>query len=474
MEAAKIMKTIIKFLPMAFLGIGLFAFGCSKKQAMTFQSLKNPEVAVQLKSFVAEKESQADAAAKAEGKSIAPQFRPFFSAAEKGDWLTVSNLFENLMPRTGQVDTPSSDDLFALRNTQLQALKEIWGAYDAFFEGDEKYSTAFGNDIIDSIPPGSIYFGGTDPGRFIVTAMQKSHVDADPFFTLTQNALADGSYLEYLRSMYGNKIYIPTTQDSQNCFQSYTEDVTRRNQNHQLKPGEDVHVDENGHVQISGQVAVMEINALLVKTIFDKNPDHEFYIEESFPLDWMYPNLEPHGLIMKINRQPLANFSEEIVQTDIDYWTKYLTPMIGDWLKPETTVKEVADFAEKVYVKKDLGGFTGDPQFVQNEYSCGMFSKLRNSQAGLYAWRAQHAADAGEKKRMSDAADLAFRQSWALCPYSPEAVYRYVNLLFSEGRTADAVLIAETAVKMPEAKSRDDERQFRSLAEQLKSFQNKK
>ena len=142
----------------------------------------------------------------------------------------------------------------------------------------------------------------------------------------------------------------------------------------------------------------MEINGLLVKIIFDKNPNREFYVEESFPLDWMYPYLEPHGLIMKINRQPLTSLSDEIVQNDSDNWTKYVAPMIGDWLNHDTTIKEVAAFAEKIYVKKDLSGFTGDPQFVQNEYSCRMFSKLRSSIGGLYAWRAQHTADAGGKK----------------------------------------------------------------------------
>ena len=63
----------------------------------------------------------------------------------------------------------------------------------------------YANDIIASIPPGSIYFGGTDPGRFLITAMEKSQVNADPFFLLTQNALADGNYLDYLRSMYGGQ-----------------------------------------------------------------------------------------------------------------------------------------------------------------------------------------------------------------------------------------------------------------------------
>ncbi len=33
----------------------------------------------------------------------------------------------------------------------------------------------------------------------------------------------------------------------------------------------------------------MSINALMTKVIFDRHPDREFYVEESFPLDWMYP-----------------------------------------------------------------------------------------------------------------------------------------------------------------------------------------
>jgi hypothetical protein len=102
-----------------------------------------------------------------------------------------------------------------------------------------------------------------------------------------------------------------------------------------------------------------------------------------------------------------------------------------------------------------------------------MFSKLRSSLAGLYARRAQHAADAGERKRMNDAADFAFRQAWALCPYSPESLYRYINLLLSEGRTADAILLAETTVKMPSMQGENGE-QLRSTITQLKRFQNSK
>jgi len=350
---------------------------------------------------------------------------------------------------------------------------EAWGALDAFGEGDEKYSAAYGNGIIESIPPGSIYFGGTDPGRFIVTALCKSQVNADPFFVLTQNALADSTYLDYLRAMYGGKIYVPTPEDSQKCFQDYLQDAQRRMQSHQLMPGEEVKTDANGKIQVSGQVAVMNINGLLVKTIFDKTPDREFYIEESFPLDWMYPYLEPHGLVFKINRQPLATLSDEILERDHAYWAKLVSPMIGDWLHDDTSVGEIAAFAQKTFGKQDFHGFTGDPRFIQNTYSHRMFSKLRSSLGGLYAWRSKHATDAAEKERMEREADFAFRQAWALCPYSPEAVFRYVNLLIEQKRFADALIVGETASQMPAMQGQEGG-QLRALVKQLQSFQKAK
>jgi hypothetical protein len=461
------MKTTIKFLGAVVLGAGLFIGGCTKKQMTSFQSLKNPEVAAQLKSFVAEKEAQANTAT----NEMPSEFQAFFAAAAKGDWLAVSNAFAEFRKHAGQYEHSGKTDE-RLRGTAWQAVLETWGALDAFGEGDEKYSLAFGTNIIASIPAGSIYFGGTDPGRFLVTAMCKSQVNADPFFVLTQNALADATYLEYLRGMYGAKIYTPTDEDSKKCFQDYTEEAQRRMQNHQLMPGEDVKMVD-GKVQVSGQVAVMGINGLLAKVVIDKNPDREFYIEESFPFDWMKPHLEPHGLIFKINRQPLPGLSDEIVDQDHDYWRSLVRPMIGDWLTDDTSVKEVGAFAQKTFGKQNFSGFTGDPRFIRNAYSHRMFSKLRSSQAGLYAWRMDHSTDATEKERMAREADFAFRQAWVLCPDSPEAVFRYINFLLKQKRGADALLVAETAAQMPAMQGKDGE-QLRGLVEQLKKIQKAK
>ena len=454
----------------AVLGAAWFLAGCGQSPAASSSwSLDNSEAATQLKQFLAAQETQARTLAKQDGSKLPPDFDAFYQAAGKGDWQEATNLFGR-MAKAIQNDS-------SLRGSWWQATLDDYGVFELFPAAD-KYATAFGNDIIQSIPAGSIYFGGTDLGRFAVTALMESHAEGKPFFMLSQNPLTDEAYLHYLRSMYDGKIHLLTDEDAKKCFQDYFADAQRRmahdrqfpNEPRQLKPGEDISQNTNGQIQLKSHMAVIGARELLTKTIFDQNPDREFYIEESFPSDWMYPHLEPHGLIMKINRQPATGLADAIVQHDTDYWTKHMSPLIGGWLKPDTTLAEVAAFAEKIHVKKDLGGFEdGDPQFVQNEDACKMFSNLRSSIAGNYAWRAQHATDAAERKRMNDAADFAFRQAWALCPYSSESLYRYINLLLSEGRTADAILIAETTAKMPSMQGANGE-QLRGMITQLKQF----
>jgi hypothetical protein len=442
----RIAKTTVISIGSAILGLALMTSGCSKKNTATKWSLNRSAASAQLKSFVAEKEAQAEAAARAEGTNMLPEYKALFAAAGNGDWPVVHSTFHNLSLRAPQYEHRGPSDE-RLTGTQWATVMETFGVFEDFAGGEDKYCIAFGRDIIDSIPPGSIYFGGTDPGRFLVTALCKSQVNADPFFTVTQNALADGGYLAYLRGMYGDKIYTPTDTDSQRCFADYSADAQRRSQQNKLNWGESFKM-VNGKAQISGQVAVMQINGLIAKVIFEKNPGHEFYIEESFPLDWMYPHLEPHGLIMKINRQPLSELSDDIVRQDRNYWTKYVTPMIGGWLNDDTPVSEVAAFAEKVHLRHDLGGFAGDPRFVQSDFSCSTFSKLRSSLAGIYMWRLDQATGEEEKDRMARAADFAFRQAWALCPTSPEVVFRYINFLVKQKRNSDALLVASTCLKL--------------------------
>jgi len=382
----------------------------------------------------------------------------------------------------------------------------------------------------------AVLYGGTDPGRFCPTYMifcesfipprckpLDPNFDRRDVYIITQNALADGTYLMYIRSHYnkstqipldkpffqevgqrmfirdplerdykihpiskllydvldtpfislGNKIeakrreegvyppkeiYIATPKDSERCFQAYMEDAQRRMAMNQLRPGEDVRV-ENGRVQVSGQVAVMAINGLISKVMFDHNPENEFFVEESFPLEWMYPHLTPFGVIMKVNREKLPSLTEDVLERDHEFWSKYSERLIGNWITYDTSIEDIIAFVEKVYLRRDFNGFEGDRKFVRDDQAQKAFSKLRSSIAGVYAWRLglsggaptpveYQPKTAAERARLVKEADFAFKQAFAFCPYSPEAVFRYMQVLLGNNRLDDAILVVSTALKL--------------------------
>ena len=270
------------------------------------------------------------------------------------------------------------------------------------------------------------------------------------------------------------EIYTPTPDDSQRCFQEYMADAQRRMQSNQLKPGEDVKVVEN-RVQVSGQVAVMNINGLLTKVIFDHNPKNEFFVEESFPLDWMYPYLTPFGVIMKINRQPLPSLTADIYARDHQFWKQFSKRLTGDIIDYDTPLKKITDWIEKTYLRHDFNGFTGDRRFVHDDDAQKSFSKLRSSIGGIYAWRLNpdphvtppeyRPKNNAEYQAVLNEADFAFRQAFAFCPYSPEAVFRYAQLLLQQRKFDDALLVAETCLKLDPYNG-----QVRGLVENVRSY----
>lgn len=394
--------------------------------------------------------------AKKHGVEIPSDVMDFFDAARSEQWVSASNWFVSIQ---------------AMRNYPPRWKPEFWGpvndtfgALDIFRKMDPKLFEMCGMDMVKCIPPGSIYFGGSDVGRFLPSVYSQSHSEGRPFFTLTQNQLADSAYLGYLGDMYAGKINLADTNDSLQSFSNYAanaevryhHDQDRPNEPHQIKPGENVRLDTTGHVRVSGHIAVMGINALLARVIFERNPTNQFFVEESFPLDWMYPHLLPSGLIMKINRKPLSRLDEDIFKQDHEFWSEYTGRLIGNWITYDTPIKDITAFAKKVYLKKDLGDFRGDIGFIQDSESQKFLSKLRCSIAGIYSWRLgmspsgdtvpdQYIAVGADRARLQREADFALKQALALCPASPEAVYRYAQLLVNWKRVDDALLVTETA-----------------------------
>ncbi|HTG45867.1 MAG TPA: DUF2723 domain-containing protein, partial [Verrucomicrobiae bacterium] len=420
------------------------------------------------------------------------------------------------------------------------------GHFFGYWFGHDMFTPPY--NVYGEMEKNTILFGGTDPGRFNPTYMifcesfippakkpRDPKFDRRDVYLITQNALADSTYLDYIRAHYNRsaqqdpfffvnflrptreeelgrtniiakmflpvdrfftklgakierhrrangvypplenpppppadmvnnpydvgaylskEIVTPTPEDSQRAFQDYIQDAQRRlqhdmthpNEPKQIKPGEDVRVVDN-RISVSGQVAVMAINGLLTKVIFDKNPTNEFYVEESFPLDWMFPHLTPFGIIMKINRDPVPEMTADIIRKDHDFWSKYSDRLIGNWITYDTPVKEICDFADKVYVHRDFRGFKGAREFVRDDNAQKAFSKLRSAIGGVYFWRVQTSRNQAENSRCLKEAEFAFKQAFAYCPYSPEAVYKYVTLLVNLGRAADADLVVKTCMK---------------------------
>lgn len=234
----------------------------------------------------------------------------------------------------------------------------------------------------EEMGPDAVFFGGTDPGRFVPTYMIFGAKVRPDVFLITQNALADNTYMSVMRDLYGDAIWIPSQQDSAKAFHRYVDEVNRgvRRRNADLKI-------EDGRVQVSGALGVMEINGILAQMIFEHNNyKNSFYVEESYVIQWMFSYLTPHGLIMKINKDIQPGLSKLNVQQDQDFW---------DW-----------------YTRR----LTSDSKFLRDIVARKSFSKLRSAIAGLYSSRGA-----------LNLAESAFKQARILYPLSPEANFRLVQ-----------------------------------------------
>lgn len=245
----------------------------------------------------------------------------------------------------------------------------------------------------EEMAPGAVFFGGTDPGRFVPTYMIYSARVRPDVYLITQNALADDTYMSVERDLYGDEIWIPSKEDSAESFNIYVNEVQsgKRPANADLKI-------ENGRVQVTGALGVMEINGVLTKMMFDHEKRRRaFYVEESYVIQWMYPYLTPHGLIMKINPEPHA-MNAAIIRNDMEFW---------DW-----------------YQRRLLR----DPAFRRDFPAQKSFSKLRAAIAGLYAHTGYFSM-----------ADQAFREAVHLYPASPEATFRYAQEVLMPASRWDAI-----------------------------------
>lgn len=349
----------------------------------------------------------------------------FFDAVEAGRWEEAQALFDSLkqLRQSGQ----PAHDLAVL----WPAILDTYGAANQAHLWPAQELLDYGDAVLGSLRRGMVYVGGTDAGRWIPELLNDTS-SGERHIVITQNALADNSYLDYLNFLYGDQLSTLTAEDSQRAFQEYIADAQKRlehdeqfpNEPRQIRPGEQV-VNTNGRLQVSGQVAVMAINENLIKILMQKNPNLSFALQESFPLKSLYPDASTLGPVTELGTGagPDALTPDRATQA-VDYWNTTVQQLLNDPATPSDSVPRRA------------------------------YSKLMLAQANLFL-----------DHHYAGQAEQTYRLANELCPDNPEAVFNYVSLLTSQKRYEEARQVVATGLRLA-----PDNQAFQNL---LTALQNK-
>jgi hypothetical protein len=343
-------------------------------------------------------------------KQVPPDVEAFFDAVEGGSWDEIKARFHPVALYAGRYDYSTTHD--PALDSFWRPVQEAFGAVQEEHIWPAQRLLDYGNAVLESLRPGMVYLGGTDPGCFIPTMMNETG-DGEHHIVLTQNALADSDYLDYLNFLYEGQIALPTHDDSQRAFEQYTADAKQRylhdqqfpDEPKQLKPGENVSFDSDGKVNVSGQVAVMQVNELIVKAMLDKNPTLSFALEESFPFKSTYSDAVPLGPIMELRASIGNGASSQTADESLAYW------------------KDVAQ------------GILSEPDASQQQWTRA-YAKMMDSQANLFA-----------AQNLNDQAEQSYQLALQINPSIPDTVFGYANLLQNEGRSQDALRMAQAAAQ---------------------------
>jgi len=288
--------------------------------------------------------------------------------------------------------------------------------YDGASQRDRWFGWEFGHDMLKDLPPDSVVFGGTDPGRFVPTYMilgessQPASVKRDPdfdrrdLFIITQNGVGEPLYRKYIADHYGKDRPEPKTAFEhwlgrgeaypKKTLELPTEDEIQAAFAEELKTAEE-----------AGTADPSLAHSIVTRLIWEKNRDkHSFFVEESFPLKWSYDHALPHGLVYEIKKDPLKEIPADVVAKDMAFW--------------------------KAYIEKLLS----NPEYRRDFDAQRSFSKLRSTTAGLYKHR-----------KMARESEIAYRQALVLWPGNPDSINELSSMLWERGDEDGAIDIVAAA-----------------------------
>jgi tetratricopeptide (TPR) repeat protein len=320
-------------------------------------------------------------------------------------------------------------------------LLPLWSNFDGCSQAGHWFGYMYGSDMMRDMDKNAVYYGGSDPGRFVPTFMafvesqQPDRWKADwvvhpeetakaghgfdrrDVTVITQNALCDTYYATYIREQYDPRFRPKTWTPFEKWLgrdKAYPEVPVTCVSNDELIEAWDEYAHwpdvaarmARGEPELRpGSNDVFDINGIVAQKIFEKNKkDHTFYLEQSVPIAWMYPYLLPSGLIFKFNPDPLDQLPAAAVAADRKFWDAYSQKLLTD------------------------GRFRIDPDATLT------FGKLAFWHSDLYSWR-----------KMAPEQEYFLRLAIKLCPQLQDAVSSLTHLLVDQQRFDEALAVIQQA-----------------------------
>ncbi|MDD4736659.1 MAG: tetratricopeptide repeat protein [Kiritimatiellae bacterium] len=322
---------------------------------------------------------------------IPEEFVLIMESALHADWQAVSEGYEKVWRRSHWYESEEPNDP-RISNELWHPLHETCWTFQCLKNWPCGLVPYYLNAVLTVMPPDSILFVGSDSARFLVDSLAPQFGRGDLAF-ISQNALVDVTYMDYLRDLYGEVLWIPDQNAYTDAFQQYVEQVRK------TKGEGECSVDADGCVSVGGTQGVLEINGILARMIAQSNGlTRRIFVDEVYVISWMTPRLSPRGILMELMPEPVEGISKEEVKADCACWEQVEAVLAAS--------REQADV----------------------RWAGRAFSGLRTAIAGLYVYH-----------QMPHEAEAAFRQAMRLSEDNPAPAYQLAKrVLEPQGRKEEA------------------------------------
>jgi len=315
------------------------------------------------------------------GVPVPGRYRDILNAARQGDWLTLSNLYSQTSGRSEWWRRSGVNPDTAAR--LWQPVLDVYWAFYYVKQWGASNSQLYADQMLEDVPPRSIVFAGSDPGRFVLSlALQSATHDV---FVVSQNTLADSLYVDYLRIGYHGNLWLPAGPElmqaaSQMRARSEATGPNERTANAALTQDE-----------------LWQISFALAEVIFERNRARfSFFVDEGRTAPWMLPFLKPHGFLMRLSASRTMGVSSNDAAQDLSFW--------DTWVARATSPSVAAI-----------------PTFRT------ALARMRSASAGIYIYHEQYSL-----------AETALRQALRIDPDSMDATFRLGTVLLRTQRFDDA------------------------------------